>query len=330
MRAIAVERGDNRVFHRPGAAQPSVRQLLDRRRAPRRAGPSAADRHPSGAPSRREVGLRQRRERDDRRARVLRRERRHRAVEGEVGIDLVGEQRDVVGIGDVEQRLARRGRIGRAGRVVRIDDDEGARRAAIPGCGCDRRPAASRCRGRSGRTPRARRSWRARRCRADRSASAPALRRPLSASAVSASSIPSEVPDVMTTRSGDIGMPRCAHSAATASRAGRDPDRRCIAVVPVTQRARHRFDHVRRRLEAERDRIADVQVADLLARRLDALGLGHDVADGVGEAADADRRQGSSRWCAASRRQFINKGSKPSLLTVRSAGRHLECKSDSR
>ena len=35
--------------------------------------------------------------------------------------------------------------------------------------------------------------------------------------------MPSDVPDVITTRSGDIGMPRCVHSAATASRAAGMP-----------------------------------------------------------------------------------------------------------
>ena len=54
--------------------------------------------------------------------------RRHRAVEREVGVDLVGEQRKVVAIGQLDERAADLGRIGRAGRVVRIDDDQRARR----------------------------------------------------------------------------------------------------------------------------------------------------------------------------------------------------------
>ena len=35
--------------------------------------------------------------------------------------------------------------------------------------------------------------------------------------------MPSDVPDVRMTRSGDIGTPRCTYSAATASRAGSMP-----------------------------------------------------------------------------------------------------------
>ena len=54
--------------------------------------------------------------------------RRHRAVETQVGIDLVGEQRKVVLVGEIDQRAAGLGRIRRAGRVVRIDDDQRARR----------------------------------------------------------------------------------------------------------------------------------------------------------------------------------------------------------
>ena len=82
-------------------------------------------------------------------------------------------------------------------------------------------------------------------------------------------------------------MPRRAHSAATASRAARMPDRRRIAVVAVAHRALDRLDHVGRRLESEDDRIADVQVPDLPAGGFDLPRLGDDVADGVDEAADA-------------------------------------------
>src|SRR3954464_10275626 len=43
---------------------------------------------------------------------------------------------------------------------------------------------------------------------------------------------------------------------------------------------------MRRRLEAEDVGIADVQISHACAGRLDALGLDHDVADGVAERAD--------------------------------------------
>ena len=45
-----------------------------------------------------------------------------------------------------------------------------------------------------------------------------------------------------------------------------------------------------RRLEPERRRVADVQVAHACARGLDPLGLDDDVANRVGEVADAARQ----------------------------------------
>ena len=178
MRAVAVERRDDRVFHRRRAAQAAVRQLLDR--AEHVVHPlAAADGEPSRSPSRREVRLRQRRERDHRRVGIELRDRVNRAVEGEIGVDLVGEQRDVVIVGDLQQLAPHGGRIGAAGRIVRIDDDQRARgRADQPSnLAGVRHPV--RCRASCRRTPAGRRSWRARRYRADRSAPGPALRRPV-------------------------------------------------------------------------------------------------------------------------------------------------------
>ena len=103
--------------------------------------------------------------------------------------------------------------------------------------------------------------------------------------------MPSDVPAVMNTRSAAIGKPFLVYSAATASRAGRDAGRRPVVVVAVAHRPLDRGDEVRRRLEAEGDRIADVEVADARARRLDLLRFRDDVADGVGEAVHA-----SGRW----------------------------------
>ena len=51
-----------------------------------------------------------------------------RTVEREVGVDLVGEQRKVVAVGQLDERAPNVDRVGRAGRVVRVDDDERARR----------------------------------------------------------------------------------------------------------------------------------------------------------------------------------------------------------
>ena len=70
----------------------------------------APDDHPAGAPSRREIRLRQARERNDRRLGIERR----RAAEPlpskpELRVDLVGEDREVVLLGELDQRAADRG-----------------------------------------------------------------------------------------------------------------------------------------------------------------------------------------------------------------------------
>ena len=78
--------------------------------------------------------------------------------------------------------------------------------------------------------------------------------------------MPSEVPDVISTRSADTWTPRATKSAAAASRASSDARRRRVAVVPVAHRLDHRLDQMRRREEAELVRIADVQVADASCR----------------------------------------------------------------
>ena len=51
----------------------------------------------------------------------------HRTVEGEIGVDLVGEERNAVLVGEVDQRAPHLGRIDRAGRIVRIDGHERSR-----------------------------------------------------------------------------------------------------------------------------------------------------------------------------------------------------------
>ena len=69
-----------------------------------------AERHPAGAPAGREVGLRQARERDDRRVGIELAVRLDRAVEAEIAVHLVGEDQQPVRVGEVEQRAARLGR----------------------------------------------------------------------------------------------------------------------------------------------------------------------------------------------------------------------------
>ncbi len=78
-----------------------------------------------------------------------------------------------------------------------------------------------------------------------------------------------------------------------------NPRRRRVAVLAQTHGPADRVDEVRRRHEAGRDRIADVQVADGTPGRFDLPRFGHDVADGVGEAVDPtgdrNRRRGGGR-----------------------------------
>ena len=79
VRAVAGQRRGDGVLHRSRTAQPAVGQLLDRRQRvvePRR----RADDEPAGAPARREIRLRQARERDDRRVGIERAQQRHRPV----------------------------------------------------------------------------------------------------------------------------------------------------------------------------------------------------------------------------------------------------------
>src|SRR5262249_3621821 len=61
---------------------------------------------------------------------------------------------------------------------------------------------------------------------------------------------------------------------------------RPVAVVPINQRFPDGVDEVRRRLEPELYRGADVQVSDAYTGSLHTLRLGDDVADGIGKAMD--------------------------------------------
>ena len=175
MAAVAVERRGDRVFHRPGRAQPSVRQLLHRRQHIVQT-IGAAHRHPAGAPAGREVRLRERGERNHRRVGVGLGDRRQRAIESNVGVDLVGKERHVVRLGDVYERPAYRWRIDGARRVVRIDRDEGSCLRVDQAANVIevRQPAVRRIRTVEDRYAR---SWPGLRCRAGRSAPARGPRR---------------------------------------------------------------------------------------------------------------------------------------------------------
>ena len=107
--------------------------------------------------------------------------------------------------------------------------------------------------------------------------------------------MPSEVPDVMSTRSAETSTPRAAEVGGRRFARRHDAGRGGIAVVAVAHGPGRRLDEVGRRDEAERNRIADVQVPHDLAGGLHLPGLGHHLSDRVGEPADArggaDRRR---------------------------------------
>ena len=96
--------------------------------------------------------------------------------------------------------------------------------------------------------------------------------------------MPSDVPAVMKTRSADTGNPFVGvfgrHRFARGGNAGRGT----VVVVAVAKRPLDGGNQMRRRLEAEGHRIADVQVSDPCACRFHFLRLRDDVPDGVGEA----------------------------------------------
>ena len=157
--------------------------------------------------------------------------------------------------------------IDRAGRVVRVDDDQrprARRDERLEVLEIRQPPVAP---DRSGSSSPRRRSWRAPRCTAGRSATAPARRRPGSTSAVSASSMPSDVPAVMSTRSGWAGKPMPRPVARDGLPRLRDAWRRHVAVVPVPHRLERAPPRRPAAAEPERDRIADVQVPHASARR---------------------------------------------------------------
>ena len=68
---------------------------------------------------------------------------------------------------------------------------------------------------------------------------------------------------------------------------GRNAGGRTVGVVALLQRAFDCRDQVRRRLEAEGDRVADIEIPHPRTGGLGALGFGNDVADGVGETVNA-------------------------------------------
>ena len=57
--------------------------------------------------------------------------------------------------------------------------------------------------------------------------------------------------------------------------------------MTVAHRAIDRFDQMRRRLEPERDRVADIEVANLGPGGLDALRLGDDRPNRIGKSTNA-------------------------------------------
>ena len=295
MRAIAAERRRNRVFHRSGRAEAPVRELLDGSQDVVQA-VRASDRHPPGTPSRRKVRLRQRREGNDRRVGIEACHRRDRAGVGEIAVDLVGEQRNVVRVGELDERAACLGRIGRTGWIVGIDDDERARggrdqAADVIEIGLPPvrrvRPVEDRARANLRENSRVQRVG-----RRGHEHFVPAFRERGQGQLDALGGAGSDDDAIGRDRhaaSGQLGGNRLAR--------GKDAHRRGVAVAAVAHRAVHRFDQMRRRFEPERNRVADVQIPHLSAGRLNLAGLGDDIADGVNESADAggDANTGG-RW----------------------------------
>ena len=106
--------------------------------------------------------------------------------------------------------------------------------------------------------------------------------------------MPSDVPDVRSTRSAVTGDAAGGEIGGDGLAGVENARRRRVTVVAVAHGPDHRLDEVRRRLEAEGDRVADVEVAYSLTRGLDFTCLGDYVPDRVGEAAHArgDRNGG--------------------------------------
>ena len=127
MRSVAGERGRDRVLHRQRTAQTAVGQFGDRLHRVIQSRRSS-DAHPARAPTRREVRLRQARERDDWRVRIEAADWRHASVVRQVSIHLVGDDGEPVPIGEVEERTPRRRGVRSSGRIIGIDDDERAGR----------------------------------------------------------------------------------------------------------------------------------------------------------------------------------------------------------
>ena len=190
VRSVAGQRRDDRVLHRPGAAQPAIGELLDRgehvvetlacgrRRATRRASPARDT--PSTAT--RTTGSRASGSSSPSGGTGPSYARSPYTSSARIGRPWRSAQFD--------QRRANSARIQRARRVVGIDDDQRARGRRHEASRDARGPAAILATDRSDSRPHARRASRGRLYTADKSASATALRSPASASALSASSMP--------------------------------------------------------------------------------------------------------------------------------------------
>ena len=121
--------------------------------------------------------------------------------------------------------------------------------------------------------------------------------------------MPSDVPEVISTRSGCTGTPRAREVRGHGFARFDDARRRRVAVVAVAHRALDGFDQMRRRDEAElvRDRrCSDSARACRSASTF--LRLGDDVADGVGEAIDAAGGADAKRWRRTSRSMLTRSG----------------------
>ncbi len=287
VRPVACQRRSHGVLHRDGAAQAAVRQLLDGCRHVVEAR-RCADGDPTRAPAGRKVRFRQTRERDDGGVALETADWRDRAVVTEIAVNLVGQHRETVPLGEVDQLTANRRGITGPCRIVRIDDDERTRRR------CDeaaemievRNPPAARMRavvhGAGAELGDDRRVERVRRQRHEHLV------------AVIDQRAQRELDSLGRARGHDHAIGRHRPAATRVLRGDRLPGRRdaggwAVSIVTVRDRALHRIDHVLGRFETEGNRIADVQVTNASAARFHALRFGDDIADGIGELAHAGR-----------------------------------------
>ena len=214
--------------------------------------------------------------------------RLHGPVVREIAVDLVSQQHETMALGQVDERATRGVRVDRPGGIVRVDDDQ------RPGAGRDERrnvieirlPAVRRvfavvARFRPDFREHGRVEWVGRKRHQD--------------GVAGIDQGGQRQFDALGGAGGDEHAIRVRRKslAAPIGRHGfprlGNPRGRHVSVVSVALGASDRLDQCRRRAEAERNGIADVEVLHRAPGCLDFASLGDDVADRVGEPVHAGR-----------------------------------------